>query len=264
MTEPISAAMFGSKAGLGRVMVVEGESGLRDQMRLTLETEGYDVLEAETADKAIKIINEGENPLLLDVVITDIDKSMGTEAVNYFKREFPHVPLIVLTGFLEQQKGGEPQTKVALLGAGKGGTALLDVFSHLPSVQVIGIYDKIPGAPGLKRARELNVPIVDDPVRLIGREDLDLIVDVTGDPGMKQVVAEQKNPKAEVLGGGASKLLWTLIQHEKDMQAQLFNSEKLAGMIKEGINDFILKPVAKDRLIRAVAAAMEQREIHKL
>ena len=48
------------------------------------------------------------------------------------------------------------------------------------------------------------------------------------------------------------------------MQAQLFNSEKLAGMIKEGINDFILKPVAKDRLIRAVASAMEHREIHKL
>ncbi len=264
MTEPKSAAMFGSKAGLGRVMVVEGESGLRDQMRLTLETEGYDVLEAETADKAIEIINEGENPLLLDVVITDIDKSMGGEAVNYFKRQYPHVPLIVLTGFLEQQKGGEPQTKIALLGAGKGGTAFLDVFSHLPSVQVVGIYDKIPGAPGLKRARELNVPIVDDPARLIGREDLDLIVDVTGDPSMKQVVAEQKNPKAEVLGGGASKLLWTLIQHEKDMQAHFFIFFIVFVMIYYVIIFFLFKPFAKDRLIRAVASAMEQREIHKL
>ena len=42
-----------------------------------------------------------ENPLVLDVVICDIrmPKINGVEAIEYFQRQYPHVPLIVLTGY---------------------------------------------------------------------------------------------------------------------------------------------------------------------
>jgi two-component system chemotaxis response regulator CheY len=68
---------------------------------MTLEKAGYDVLEAENGEKAIEAINENENPLVLDVVICDIrmPKINGVEAIEYFQRQYPHVPLIVLTGY---------------------------------------------------------------------------------------------------------------------------------------------------------------------
>ena len=259
-----SAAMFSAQPGNGRVLIVENEASVRKEVRITLEKEGYDVLEAENGDRAMQLISEGENPLLLDVVITDIDKARAMESLSFFKSQYPHVPQIVLTGFSDEQNKGTPEIKIVVLGAGKGGAALLDVLSHIPSIDILGIMDKDFEAPGLNRAGELDIPVFNNPISLISRPDAHLILDVTGDPEIGQLIEDYKSPKAEVLGGEASRLLWRLVQHEKEMQGQLFKSQKLAGMVKQGINGFLIKPVVPDRLVNAVAVAMEERELNKL
>ncbi len=265
MSQLRSASMFGSSGpSNGCVLVVEDEPRVRKMVRLTLEHAGYDVLEAEDAEKGMETINTGENPLVFDAVITDIDMGKGMEAATYFRTHYPRVPVIVITGMPDSQSKNPQRTQVAILGAGQGGTALLDMFSHLPEVEVVGITDKDPSAPGLKRARELNIPLVEDTVSLIAREGTHLIVDVTGDPRMEQLIAEHKSAGAEILGGAAAKLLWTLVQYEVQMQEQLLQSEKVAGMIQEGITDYLLKPIARQKLLNAVGQAMEKREINRL
>jgi two-component system chemotaxis response regulator CheY len=83
------------------VLVVDDEPLVRQVVRMTLEKAGYDVLEAENGEQAIEAINSNENPLVLDVVICDIrmPRINGVEAIEYFQRQYPHVPLIVLTGY---------------------------------------------------------------------------------------------------------------------------------------------------------------------
>jgi two-component system chemotaxis response regulator CheY len=85
----------------GRVLVVDDEPDIRKVVKMTLQKSGYEVLEAENGEKAIETINTGENRLLLDVVVCDIrmPKINGVEAIAYFQREWPRVPIIVLTGF---------------------------------------------------------------------------------------------------------------------------------------------------------------------
>jgi len=101
MSEPKTAGMFGGKTSNGLVLVVDDEPDVRKVVRMTLEKGGYDVIEAEDGGIAMEKIKEGENPLVLDVIITDIrmPKINGVEAINYFQKEWPSVPLIVLTGF---------------------------------------------------------------------------------------------------------------------------------------------------------------------
>ncbi len=264
MTEPKTAAMFGSKPGNGRVLLIEDDPGICEEMRTTLETAGFDVLEADTEDRAIDVAKEGENPLLLDVVITDIDKKLGVGSLNYFKSQFPHIPLIALTGMIDQEASGSSTIRIGIVGAGKGGRALLDVFLHLPDARVVGITDKDPEATGLQFAREFEIPVVPDPMDLIGRDDVDLIIDVTGDPTMEALIAENKHERVEVLSGAASKLLWLLVQREREIQSYVLRSEKLAGMIRDGVKDFLMKPIGKDRLVKAVALAVEQHELSRL
>lgn len=93
--------LFGAKSGLGRVMIVDDEPDIRKVVRLTLEKAGYSVLEAEDGGKAIEKINYGDNRVMLDVIICDIrmPKINGVEAIAYFRKEYPRVPLLVLTGF---------------------------------------------------------------------------------------------------------------------------------------------------------------------
>ncbi len=114
MSEPKADFLFGSETGTGRVLVVDDEPDIRKIVRLALQKAGYRVLEAENGEKAIEIINEGDNRLMLDVIICDLrmPKVSGVEAIAYFRKEYPRVQVIVLTGFADVELG------VSLLGQG--------------------------------------------------------------------------------------------------------------------------------------------------
>ncbi len=101
MAEYTSDFLFGASTGNGRVMIVDDEPDIRKVVRMTLQKAGYDVVEAEDGQKAIEVINTGENRLMLDVIICDIrmPKINGVEAIAYFRKEYPRVPVVVLTGF---------------------------------------------------------------------------------------------------------------------------------------------------------------------
>jgi two-component system, NtrC family, sensor kinase len=122
------------------------------------------------------------------------------------------------------------RTKVAILGAGRGGRALLDLLHQIPSIEIVGIADRNPAAPGLERARELQVPVATNVPDLVSNHGVSLILDVTGDPEMETYLHAHKPPTANVLSGSASRLLWKLIQHESKLEAELLQSEKLAGI----------------------------------
>ena len=122
------------------------------------------------------------------------------------------------------------QTKVAIVGAGKGGVALLELLHQIPDVDIVGITDKDPEAPGLRRARDLRIHVTQEAPDLIGNHGVNLILDVTGDPLMRDTILSHKSPGAEVLNGSTAKLLWNLIQHESKLETELFHAEKLAGL----------------------------------
>jgi two-component system chemotaxis response regulator CheY len=105
MTEYKSDLLFGALTGNGRVLVVDDEPCVRNVVRLVLEKAGYDVLEADNGETAIEAINTGENRLVLDAVICDIrmPKINGVQAIDYLKKQFPHVPIIVLTAYPETE-----------------------------------------------------------------------------------------------------------------------------------------------------------------
>ncbi len=261
-----STSMFGSHGkSNGCVMIVEEELAVRESLQIQLEETGYDVISVENGEKAMEAIRWGENPLAVDVIITDIDKPKNLEAVTYFRQQFSTIPLIGLSGSGEEEQSPGLNLNVAILGAGRGGRALLDLFSHLPGVQILGITDMNPIAVGLGRARELGVMIIGNPVSLIANEQTNLIVDVTGSPDMKQLIAEHKNPSAEVLGGTAAKLLWQVATHDSHMETHKFQTERMANMVQKGVFvNYLMKPVQGENLVQSVARAIEQREIHHL
>ena len=96
-----SAALFSGRESEGLVLVVDDEPDVRKVVRITLEKSGYDVVEAEDGKKAIAEIKKDENSLLLNLIITDIrmPNMNGIDVINYYRKEWPSIPLIVLTGF---------------------------------------------------------------------------------------------------------------------------------------------------------------------
>jgi two-component system NtrC family sensor kinase len=123
-----------------------------------------------------------------------------------------------------------PPTKVAIVGAGRGGTAMLTLLHQLRTVQVVGIADRNPDAPGLRRARELHVPVFQETDDLLRVTDPDLVIDVTGDEAMERALRQRIPAGVGILSGPSSRLLYDLVKHEFALQAELLQTDKLAGI----------------------------------
>jgi transcriptional regulator with GAF, ATPase, and Fis domain len=106
-------------------------------------------------------------------------------------------------------------TRVVIVGAGKGGRALLEMFRGDPTVKIVGIADVNPWAPGLELARRLNIPVATDLKDLMGDPQLDLIIDVTGNGEVQRAILAFKPPQTEVMGGASAKFMWDLLDERK-------------------------------------------------
>jgi transcriptional regulator with PAS, ATPase and Fis domain len=106
-------------------------------------------------------------------------------------------------------------TKVVIVGAGKGGRALLEMFAGDSTVAILGVADLNPWAPGIEFARRLNVPVATDFRELVGDPRVDLIIDVTGNPEVQGAILRLKPAATEVIGGLGARFMWDLLAERK-------------------------------------------------
>lgn len=65
--------------------------------------------------------------------------------------------------------------RIAIVGAGKGGTSLLEILSEDPTVQITGVADRGKTAPGIRLAKALTIPTTADFRTLLNKKN-DIII----------------------------------------------------------------------------------------
>jgi transcriptional regulator with PAS, ATPase and Fis domain len=106
-------------------------------------------------------------------------------------------------------------TTVVIVGGGKGGRALLEMLVGDPTVTIAGIADVNAWAPGIDLARRLNLPVATDFRELVADPQVDLVIDVTGDPEVHRAIHGLKAPATEVMGGIGARFMWDLVAERK-------------------------------------------------
>lgn len=104
--------------------------------------------------------------------------------------------------------------KVLLIGAGKGGSALLPVLCEDKEVEVIGVVDINPAAPGFKIADELGIPTTSNYKDFLEKNHVDVVLNLTGNPSISDEIKEKRGG-TEVLGGLSAKIMWNLVSERK-------------------------------------------------
>ena len=85
---------------LRKILVIDDEVEVRNTIRLQLKDTNLTVVEAEDGEQAIERIG-AENVLEVEAIICDVrmPRINGVEAVAFFRRQYPSIPVIVLTGY---------------------------------------------------------------------------------------------------------------------------------------------------------------------
>ncbi|RJQ41379.1 MAG: diguanylate cyclase [Nitrospiraceae bacterium] len=104
--------------------------------------------------------------------------------------------------------------KVAIVGAGKGGSYLLEVFHINGEVKVVGITDRDNKAPGLNLAKEWGVFIAND-VRDLFSQSPEIVINTTGEPKVSVFIKQAAPYPVEIIEGTSAKFLWDLVKRQQ-------------------------------------------------
>lgn len=95
------------------VIIADDNAGLRNALKLALETEGYRARVAiHGADALAMQRNDPADALITDIFMPESD---GFEAIDGFRREFPGAKIVVMSGDAKKTKG-EYLKSAALIG----------------------------------------------------------------------------------------------------------------------------------------------------
>lgn len=89
------------KRGIGTLLLVEDEAGIRQMTRKYLEDLGYRVWDADTGERAFDIFMDHKDAI--DLVITDMVMPgiRGDDLVRKIRKERPHMGAIFISGYLD-------------------------------------------------------------------------------------------------------------------------------------------------------------------
>ncbi|MET0959428.1 MAG: sigma 54-interacting transcriptional regulator [Psychrobacillus psychrotolerans] len=145
---------------------------------------------------------------------------------------------------------------IIIVGAGNGGYALLKLIQQAEYLQVKAIVDIDENAPGLKLAKENNIPTYTDwKPHLNG--DIQIIIDVTGNKEVFHELLANRPATAVLIPGEIANLIVSLLEeknkyiniidHKKMMQELIFNSieEGMIGIDDQGIVNLFNKSAEK-------------------
>lgn len=83
-----------------KLLIIDDESGIVDEVKSFFEEEGYDVLSADTGKEGIERITSNRPDLvIIDMKLPDMS---GIQVLRYCKDLFPLIKVIVNTGYVDQ------------------------------------------------------------------------------------------------------------------------------------------------------------------
>jgi len=109
---------------------------------------------------------------------------------------------------------------VAIVGGGPGCLAIMDMIfkDRLRQLRMnlIGLADINPNAPAIQRAQGLGIFTTTDYRELFSLKNLDLVIELTGNPKVSQAIQKEKPPHVQYMEHTVARLFWDFLQLEDE------------------------------------------------
>lgn len=88
----------------------------------------------------------------------------------------------------------------------------MEIFAEDPLVTVVGVAETRPMTRGVRLAKKFGIPVLRRYQDLLKIQNVDLVIDVTGDPAVEHKLLEVQAPHLTLVGGVGAKFMWQLIE----------------------------------------------------
>ncbi|SFA96948.1 MULTISPECIES: sigma-54-dependent Fis family transcriptional regulator [unclassified Bacillus (in: firmicutes)] len=105
---------------------------------------------------------------------------------------------------------------VIIVGAGKGGTAILQILNETEVLNVRAVIDRNDDAPGLLLAKKYNILTGKDWRKYL-TEDIDIIIEVTGDELVFKELLEARDKNTVLIPGSVAYLIAQLMEEKEEL-----------------------------------------------
>jgi diguanylate cyclase (GGDEF)-like protein len=114
-----------------------------------------------------------------------------------------------------------PMLTVFIIGAGAGGSAILDHLMQIDGVKISGMADLNPKAPAIIKAKEMGIPVYDENFfDILQNQKCDLLFDLTGDSTVRSRLLNLPDQTFHLVTGECTHLILGIIRklEAKDLQ----------------------------------------------
>ncbi|MBG9547059.1 MAG: sigma 54-interacting transcriptional regulator [Bacillota bacterium] len=146
---------------------------------------------------------------------------------------------------------------VMIVGAGKGGTAILKIIKETAVLDVKAMVDIDPDAQGLQLAKESGIPIGTD-WRQFMDQDIDIIIEVTGNEQVFIDIREARSKNTVLIPGSVAFLIAKLLEEKEELISKfrneaykhdlIFNSTDDGMIVINNLNEIIVFNRSAERM----------------
>ncbi len=126
--------------------------------------------------------------------------------------------------------------KALIVGAGKGGTALLKIFQKATIIQVVAVVDRNENAPGLALAKAMNIQTGDD-WRPFLAKDIDIVIEATGEKEVFEEIQKKRQKNTVVIPGEVAHIIAELVEEKETLIATLKSETARRDLIFNSTHD---------------------------
>ncbi len=129
--------------------------------------------------------------------------------------------------------------KVAIVGGGQGGYSIFGMLKEIKEVEIVGISDVEPEAPGIVAAQVEGIFITRDLYELLNLPDLDVIIETTGLPEVRDMIQQNISSKTAVMEAKAANLIITILKEKKEELLEIKRVKSQLSAILDSVQEAI-------------------------
>ncbi|MBB3906782.1 sigma 54-interacting transcriptional regulator [Anoxybacteroides rupiense] len=126
--------------------------------------------------------------------------------------------------------------KALIVGASKGGTALLKIFQETAIVEIVAVIDRDDKAPGLELAKRMNIRTGND-WRPFLTDDIDIVVEATGEKDVFAEISQKRKKNTLVIPGEVAYVIAELVEEKEALISTLKSETARLDLILNSTHD---------------------------